>query len=119
CLVSCFFFQAEDGIRDFHVTGVQTCALPIFSCCLGSRPTMLQKRLYSPVISNIGISTAMVSSMIATGPLSGAVHLYIPVVFTTVYSIWGFGLACCCSGYGVGMSLTPIGCFSKVGRREI
>src|SRR5690606_40836682 len=27
---SFFFFQAEDGIRDFHVTGVQTCALPIF-----------------------------------------------------------------------------------------
>src|SRR5690606_39746689 len=24
-----YFFQAEDGIRDFHVTGVQTCALPI------------------------------------------------------------------------------------------
>src|SRR5690606_41087985 len=22
----CFFFQAEDGIRDFHVTGVQTCS---------------------------------------------------------------------------------------------
>src|SRR6266511_4682511 len=29
-----FFFQAEDGIRDFHVTGVQTCALPI---CRGIR----------------------------------------------------------------------------------
>src|SRR5690606_40235811 len=32
CICSClffFFFQAEDGIRDFHVTGVQTCALPI------------------------------------------------------------------------------------------
>src|SRR5690606_40284694 len=28
-LVHFFFFQAEDGIRDFHVTGVQTCALPI------------------------------------------------------------------------------------------
>src|SRR5690606_11896254 len=32
-----FFFQAEDGIRDFHVTGVQTCALPICAaiedCC--------------------------------------------------------------------------------------
>src|SRR5437660_5121434 len=25
-----FFFQAEDGIRDGHVTGVQTCALPIY-----------------------------------------------------------------------------------------
>src|SRR5437764_5016219 len=27
-----FFFQAEDGIRDTSVTGVQTCALPIFPC---------------------------------------------------------------------------------------
>ena len=26
-----FFFQAEDGIRDADVTGVQTCALPIFT----------------------------------------------------------------------------------------
>src|SRR5256885_7673513 len=33
CLMWCsfyfFFFQAEDGIRDYKVTGVQTCALPI------------------------------------------------------------------------------------------
>src|SRR5690349_21382568 len=28
-LDQCFFFQAEDGIRDLYVTGVQTCALPI------------------------------------------------------------------------------------------
>ena len=28
-LVCVFFFQAEDGIRDIGVTGVQTCALPI------------------------------------------------------------------------------------------
>src|SRR5690606_40267602 len=32
-----FFFQAEDGIRDFHVTGVQTCALPISSGSLTGR----------------------------------------------------------------------------------
>src|SRR5436190_17161435 len=31
-----FFFQAEDGIRDHCVTGVQTCALPI--CRLGEQP---------------------------------------------------------------------------------
>src|SRR5207244_6718399 len=36
CLFCCcgflfFFFQAEDGIRDDLVTGVQTCALPIFT----------------------------------------------------------------------------------------
>src|SRR5205823_6817057 len=30
--LSFFFFQAEDGIRDKLVTGVQTCALPISSC---------------------------------------------------------------------------------------
>src|SRR2546430_11755433 len=29
-----FFFQAEDGIRDLTVTGVQTCALPIFALVL-------------------------------------------------------------------------------------
>src|SRR5437763_892796 len=36
----CFFFQAEDGIRDTSVTGVQTCALPICSLwlCQGTMP---------------------------------------------------------------------------------
>src|SRR5258708_16604264 len=33
-----FFFQAEDGIRDDLVTGVQTCALPILGQQLGSIP---------------------------------------------------------------------------------
>src|SRR2546426_11793150 len=31
-----FFFQAEDGIRDYKVTGVQTCALPISSAVVNS-----------------------------------------------------------------------------------
>src|SRR2546428_8467059 len=31
CLFLFFFFQAEDGIRDLIVTGVQTCALPIYA----------------------------------------------------------------------------------------
>src|SRR2546430_5989855 len=31
-MVVFFFFQAEDGIRDLTVTGVQTCALPISPC---------------------------------------------------------------------------------------
>src|SRR5690606_7940690 len=35
CCTVFFFFQAEDGIRDFHVTGVQTCALPISIGCRG------------------------------------------------------------------------------------
>src|SRR5207253_6247805 len=32
-----FFFQAEDGIRNGHVTGVQTCALPISVRAIGDR----------------------------------------------------------------------------------
>src|SRR4051794_41383717 len=31
CVFLFFFFQAEDGIRDGRVTGVQTCALPIYA----------------------------------------------------------------------------------------
>src|SRR6266496_3623255 len=45
-----FFFQAEDGIRDLYVTGVQTCALPISSGpLLPSRSTadMASRRLLS------------------------------------------------------------------------
>src|SRR6476619_632512 len=32
-----FFFQAEDGIRDWSVTGVQTCALPIYAYATADR----------------------------------------------------------------------------------
>src|SRR2546422_8422118 len=35
CIVVFFFFQAEDGIRDVAVTGVQTCALPILFASWG------------------------------------------------------------------------------------
>src|SRR2546426_10532200 len=38
----CFFFQAEDGIRDYKVTGVQTCALPISRAC--SSPSRARSR---------------------------------------------------------------------------
>src|SRR2546430_5259994 len=41
CSVRFFFFQAEDGIRDLTVTGVQTCALPI---SLGER-TLEERKL--------------------------------------------------------------------------
>src|SRR5207253_4248424 len=41
-----FFFQAEDGIRDGHVTGVQTCALPIFA---------EHRRVYDLFVLNIAL----------------------------------------------------------------
>src|SRR5688500_20343218 len=44
-----FFFQAEDGIRDYKVTGVQTCALPI------SPPALLALRLLLVVAPDEGL----------------------------------------------------------------
>src|SRR2546430_9755003 len=37
CTSTSFFFQAEDGIRDLTVTGVQTCALPIWAGSFASK----------------------------------------------------------------------------------
>src|SRR5437867_11098263 len=42
-----FFFQAEDGIRVRTVTGVQTCALPIYRLLRGA-PPFLQERRRAP-----------------------------------------------------------------------
>src|SRR5256885_13308882 len=39
-----FFFQAEDGIRDYKVTGVQTCALPITASQPERGPAMTSTR---------------------------------------------------------------------------
>ena len=64
-----FFFQAEDGIRDRLVTGVQTCALPI--CIppsymraaqnLGATPTLAFIRVYLPqTVPGIGAGCILV-----------------------------------------------------------
>src|SRR5690606_40603592 len=42
-----FFFQAEDGRREFHVTGVQTCALPIWSTVV---PSAIETCVSSPCV---------------------------------------------------------------------
>src|SRR5690606_41046769 len=57
-----FFFQAEDGIRDFHVTGVQTCALPIWS----KRRWVELPSLRVTKSSTVSSSTHLVA-MLATG----------------------------------------------------
>src|SRR5690606_40705947 len=42
-------FQAEDGIRDFHVTGVQTCALPIWGGRLAAKRAARRRRVAAVV----------------------------------------------------------------------
>src|SRR5690606_39870443 len=60
-----FFFQAEDGIRDFHVTGVQTCALPILRIrfparcdASWSRPAASRSSSVSMLASRVEADTA-------------------------------------------------------------
>src|SRR5579872_1496139 len=58
CVLLFFFFQAEDGIRDADVTGVQTCALPICSssviilaspCCTPFSSMILTWYIFGPM----------------------------------------------------------------------
>src|SRR3989454_12201185 len=62
-----FFFQAEDGIRDYKVTGVQTCALPI-SAASASRAARAATRL-----SRSMLATAAASASSGAAPSLAAV----------------------------------------------
>src|SRR5690606_39426058 len=76
CLLysSVFFFQAEDGIRDFHVTGVQTCALPIYyeTAC------KIERRLAGPWDARVAV--AMANMHRSRGELSRALAVLDRVV---------------------------------------
>ena len=50
-----FFFQAEDGIRDVAVTGVQTCALPIFRVSSSLTPAD------PPVLANVNVGVNFIA----------------------------------------------------------
>src|SRR5699024_11829922 len=71
-----FFFQAEDGIRDRNVTGVQTCALPISS----DISIHIFIALASSIISTISIISGLALSSL-TPPIE---ELIIPVSSTSL-----------------------------------
>src|SRR5256885_12717257 len=81
-----FFFQAEDGIRDYKVTGVQTCALPI-SMIFG----ITKFTLIHVVLSLIGI----LAGLVVAGGLAGGKRLgrwaLVFLVTTILTSATGFG----------------------------
>src|SRR6266850_2438344 len=61
-----FFFQAEDGIRDYKVTGVQTCALPIFAApeTMKALPFCLVTSLTASATEEVG--TSKIASTLST-----------------------------------------------------
>src|SRR5256885_7622470 len=61
-----FFFQAEDGIRDYKVTGVQTCALPISPFILtfnASTVPIIQLALSSKTLSEAQLNDLSLNSV--------------------------------------------------------
>src|SRR5882762_922193 len=72
-----FFFQAEDGIRDSSVTGVQTCALPIFGHQHRCRRTMKAR------CHRFGASPAftLMEIMLVIGILAIVMAMAIPPIY--------------------------------------
>src|SRR5439155_17639776 len=66
-----FFFQAEDGIRDGHVTGVQTCALPI-----SEGPAPLVERSRPTRVSRQGGETVRIGICLVSTDWVWAWHEY-------------------------------------------
>src|SRR5688572_18908635 len=61
-----FFFQAEDGIRDLTVTGVQTCALPIYSGTENAKTNAKRRGMRFNALEFT--RAAMVLPIVATSP---------------------------------------------------
>src|SRR4051794_41243107 len=60
-----FFFQAEDGIRDGRVTGVQTCALPILSSVHSSRGSL--RPASDDLLSEVSVVCRLARSVLGDG----------------------------------------------------
>src|SRR2546430_13472960 len=66
-----FFFQAEDGIRDLTVTGVQTCALPIcYSLCLMALPFLPAGRFLAAVPLMLAAGAAFAGFLVSLRALT-------------------------------------------------
>src|SRR6266508_1766840 len=111
-----FFFQAEDGIRDGHVTGVQTCALPI-SIAESEHDIMGAGHASTSIGYAVGIKEAMrrgdapdgkVVAVIGDGAMTGG------VAFEAVHQAGGLGTPMVVILNDNGMSISPnVGALSR------
>ena len=79
-MVSIFFFQAEDGIRGYKVTGVQTCALPIsMELYHHPRNRFVAGFIGSPKMNFLSVKTISVQDSQTTLRLPGDASVTVPV----------------------------------------
>src|SRR5690606_40594705 len=90
CLVYFFFFQAEDGIRDFHVTGVQTCALPILAIYMPMIPEAIITML---ACARLGLTHSVVFAGFSSSALRSRVDDAQAKLVVTVDGQWRRGQA--------------------------
>src|SRR6266496_283973 len=85
-IVFFFFFQAEDGIRDLYVTGVQTCALPIYDAdrdaCVPRHDFGLDVRVPHPVGTATMYSPGRPPRDVAVSDAGPRVHIVLPGLVT-------------------------------------
>src|SRR2546427_500246 len=85
-----FFFQAEDGIRDLTVTGVQTCALPIYigwlrAAVLGANDGIISTASLVAGVAAAHASHASIMTTAIAGLVAGAMSMAAGE-FVSVYS---------------------------------
>src|SRR2546430_11181904 len=71
CLDGVFFFQAEDGIRDLTVTGVQTCALPISPSPIPTPRPITAPKPAGPVEVSENLSMGFMAGLVAAAVGAG------------------------------------------------
>src|SRR5699024_11727499 len=75
-----FFFQAEDGIRDRNVTGVQTCALPI---CMVQRTASVVRFIRNTHLGHLSPILTFIGCINHSCPLA---YKCVPLVLIDLYS---------------------------------
>src|SRR5258706_9351852 len=78
--VRVFFFQAEDGIRDWSVTGVQTCALPISAW--NRNDGQLKNDI---ALSIVTIALSGLATVVCLGALTWAIKTYQPLISLQIW----------------------------------
>src|SRR3712207_1174457 len=94
----CFFFQAEDGIRDIGVTGVQTCALPISGLDVGAEPQRLLTGTVEAELADVPLARPMHYTSGTTGRRKGVWSGVLAeddarALAAEEIDLWGFGPA--------------------------
>src|SRR5438034_11542086 len=89
-LTFCFFFQAEDGIRDHCVTGVQTCALPILALQPPFIVALVVVIIFDPIKTIVGVlavhlAVFFVNALMCHGELA---RTRPPPRYLTAFYLW-------------------------------